>query len=113
MSNDTVQLIEENIREAKEIVELGKALERLEGNRDFRKVVKEGYLEKEAIRLVHLRSDPAFQTPEKQAAVLRAIDGIGELLTFFQSLRHSAAVASKAILADEAERDEILAEGGN
>lgn len=110
---DTVQRIEENIRQAKEIVELDNALKRLEQNRDFRKVIKEGYLEKEAIRLVHLRGDPAFQTPERQASVLRQIDAIGELLSFFRTVSFNANIALKAIEQDEAERDELIAEGLN
>ena len=110
MSNDTVQRIEANIAQSKEIVELSKALSRLTENRDFRKVIKEGYLEKEAIRLVHLRGDPAFQTPERQAAVLVQIDAIGQLSSFFRTVHYNAGIALKAIEQDEAERDEILAE---
>jgi cell fate (sporulation/competence/biofilm development) regulator YmcA (YheA/YmcA/DUF963 family) len=111
MINDTVQQIEENIKQAQEIVEFDKALSRLMENRDFRKVIKEGYLEKEAIRLVHLRGDPAFQTPERQAAVIGQIDAIGQLLSYFRTVKHNAAIALKAIETDEAVRDELIAEG--
>lgn len=110
MSQDTVQLIEENIRRAKEFVELDKALQRLMENRDFRKVVQEGYFRDEAVRLVHLRGDPAFQTPERQAAVLAQIDAISQLSGYFRTMRFNAQTALKAIEADEATRDEILAE---
>ena len=110
MTHDTVQRIEANIANSKEIVEHARALHRLCENRDFRKVIKEGYLEKEAIRLVHLRGDPAFQTPERQAAVLGQIDAIGQLLSYFRTVEHNAQVALKAIEQDEAVREEILAE---
>lgn len=110
MTNETVQRIEENIAHAKSFVELDKALQRLIENRDFRLVIKEGYLEKEAIRLVHLRGDPAFQTPERQAAVLGQIDAIGQLLGYFRTISFNASSALKSIEADEAARDEILAE---
>jgi hypothetical protein len=110
MTTDTVQRIEANIARAKEIVELDKALQRLTENRDFRKVIKEGYLEREAIRLVHLRGDPAFQTPERQAAVLGQIDAIGQVLSYFRTVSFNASIAEKAIESDEATRDEILAE---
>ena len=111
MINDNVRQIEENIKEAKEIVEVDKALARLVENRDFRKVIKEGYLEKEAIRLVHLRGDPAFQTPDRQAGVLSQIDAIGQLLGYFRAIKHNASVALKAIESDEAVLDELRAEG--
>lgn len=113
MSQDTeVQAIEQNIREAKEILEIHNALVRLENNRDFRKVIKQGYLEQEAIRLVHLKADPAFQTPDRQAAILSDISAIGGLLQYFRTLSHNASQAVKAIEVGEATRDEILAEGG-
>lgn len=110
MSQDTVQLIEANILKSKEIVELHKSLVRLEDNRDFRKLIKDGYLRDEAVRLVHLKADPAYQTPERQAAIIGDISAIGGLLQFFRTVAHNASVAEKAIDADEAERDEILAE---
>lgn len=110
MSNATVQRIEENIQHLKEIVEFDKALQRLCENRDFRTVIKQGYFEKEAIRLVHLKADPAMQTPEKQASVVAQIDAIGGLLEYFRTIGFNAATALKSIEADEAERDEILAE---
>lgn len=113
MSTDTVQLIEANIAKSKEIVEFDNALKRLIDNRDFRRVIKEGYLEKEAIRLVHLRGDPAFQTPERQASVLAQIDGIGQLINFFHTATQLASLARKSIEADEATREEIMAEGSH
>lgn len=110
MSNETLQAIEDNIREARKIADVGDALERLRSNRDFKKVIMEGYFEKEAIRLVHLRADPNMQTPEKQAAIVTQMDAIGSLSQFFNTVLHKAAMARKAIASDEETRDEILAE---
>jgi hypothetical protein len=110
MSNDTVQAIEQNIRDAKEIIELNKALERLSQNPDFKKVIKVGYFEKEAIRLVHLKSDPNMKTDERQQSILASIDAIGGLSDYFRTVAFNASVAAKAIESDEAVRDEILAE---
>lgn len=109
-NTEAIQEIEKNIAQAKEIVELGNAMERLSQNRDFKKIVKEGYFRDEAIRLVHLKADPNMQTPEKQQAVLLQMDAIGAVNQYFQTIFHRAAVASKAIAADEEVRDEILAE---
>lgn len=110
MTQDTVQLIEQNIKWSKEIVEVHKALIRLEDSRDFRKLIKEGYLQQEAIRLVHLKADPAYQTPERQAAILNDINAIGGLLQFFRTVTHNGMVAAKSIEADEATREELLSE---
>lgn len=111
MTQDTVQEIEKNIQEARKLVELDKCLERLHQNQDFKKVVLEGYLIHEAVRLVHLKADPAFQTPERQASVLVQIDAIGGLVGYFRKVEQQASLALKAIAADEETRDEILAEG--
>lgn len=111
MTKDTVQLLEENIRRAKEQVETHAALARLQQNRDFQRVVLGGYLKDEAVRLVHLRVDPAMQTPERQASVLRQIDGIGCLLDYFRTLELTAANAEKSIALDEMTREDLLAEG--
>ena len=110
MTRDTVRKIEENIQRAKQIVELDKALDRLESNKDFKTVVIDGYIHAEAVRLVHLKSDPNMQTPERQASIMTSIDAIGGLLQYFRTISHNAAIAVKAIEADEAERDELLAE---
>lgn len=110
MSQDTVQQIESNINKATEIVEMYKSLIRLQNNRDFKKLIKEGYLEQEAIRLVHLKADPVYQTGERQAAIDKDISAIGGLLQFFRTVAHNAGVAEKSIEFDRATREDILSE---
>lgn len=110
MSNATVQAIEDNIKQARKIVEVGEALERLKNNKDFRKVVLEGYFEQEAIRLVHLKSDQNMQSPDFQKSINAQIDAIGAVSQYFSTVRHKASIAAKAIASDEEARDEILAE---
>jgi len=103
--------IDLNIQEAKKVVEVGDSLERLRNNRDFKKVIQEGYFRDEAVRLVHLKSDPNFQTPERQQSILLQIDAIGSLDQYFRTLIHTAELAKKAVDAGEEAREEILAEG--
>lgn len=110
MSQDTVRQIEENIRKATEIMELGKALDRLAENRDFKQVIGKGYLQDEAVRLVHLKGDPAMQTSERQASIVSQIDAISGLMSYFRTVAFNANQAAKAIEADTEERDELLAE---
>lgn len=62
------------------------ALNRLRNNKDFKDIVMEGYFKEEAIRLVHLKSDPASQTNDKQTAILRDIDAIGTLASYFNTI---------------------------
>lgn len=110
MSTNQIKAIEAGIKEARKLVELGDAFERLQNNKDFKLVVKEGYFEKEAIRLVQAKSNPALQSPEMQKSILTQIDSIGNLNLYFSTLAQQAAIARKTIEQDEAVRDELLAE---
>lgn len=111
MINETVQAIEENIRQAKKIVDVGDSLERLRLNRDFKKVISEGYFSNEAVRLVHLKADPNMQSPDMQKAIISQMDAIGSLSQYFNAVMQQASIARKAIVSDEQTRDEILEEG--
>jgi hypothetical protein len=109
MSNQ-IQAIEANIKEARKLVELGEALERLKANKDFRTVVTEGFFEKEAIRLVQAKSNPGFQSSEMQKSILSQIDSIGNLNMYFQTILQQAAMARKNIELDESMVEELRAE---
>lgn len=110
MANPQIAEIERNIKAGKAIAELGKALDRLRVNKDFKKVITEGYLEQEAIRLVHLKADPNFQTPERKAFVLASIDAIGGLVQYLNTVGQRADMADNSVAADERALEEVLAE---
>ena len=110
MTQVTVQEIEQSIQAERQHIELDKALERLESNRDFNTVITEGYLAKEAIRLVHLKADPQMQRPEKQVSIAAQIDAIGHLAQYFRTVGQLARMAVKSIETSEAVREEMLAE---
>lgn len=105
---DDIKALDASIQRSKEVVELGSSLERLLSNRDFRTVVQEGYFKQEAIRLVHLRSDPAMQTPERQADIIKQMDAIAGLSQYFTVLQQQAYMAKRAVAVDEQTREEIL-----
>ena len=107
---DQVREIELSIKQAKSIVALGNALERLRNNADFKLVISEGYFEKEAVRLVHLKADQNMQAPERQASILNQMDSIGNLNQYFQTVFHRAALAAKAIDADEETLQDLATE---
>lgn len=113
MTQDAVRQIEESIQRDRQHIDLAVALSRLQANRDFKLVIGDGYLQKESIRLVHLKADPSMQTAERQLSVLTQIDAIGGLLQYFHTLVHSGSIAAKSIETSEAVRDEMLAEGGD
>lgn len=108
--SDQIQAIESSIQRAKKEVDLGDALERLRNHRDFKKVILEDYFEKEAVRLVHLKSDPCMQKPEMQQSILAQMDAIGAFSQFLNTLLRRAELARKSILSDEEMREELLAE---
>lgn len=113
MSANEIHEIELNIKEAKKFVDLGKSLERLQSNRDFKKVVEEGFFKDEAVRLVHLKSSPAMQRPEQQAAIDAEIRAVGAFAQYLNLVFMKADHAAKAIEDNEAELDELRAEGAD
>lgn len=110
MIKTQIEEIELNIQQAKTIVANGVALERLRNNRDFKKVIIEGYFEKEAIRLVHMKSDFNSQSAESQQDIDNDMIAIGRLSKYFNEVFRRADLASKAIESDEETREELLAE---
>ena len=107
MSQNDIQEIELTLEHAKKMVALGTSLERLMNNRDFKKLIREEYLEREAIRLVHLKCDPNMQSEESQKLILSQIDSIGALTTFLRHIEHQAMRAKMAIDDCEEELDRI------
>lgn len=110
MSKEVIQAIDANIKEARKIVELAQCLERLRSNRDFKRVILEGYFEQESIRLVHLKADPNMQNENSQKSILNQIDAVGSFRQYLDMVARHARLAEKAIAADEETREEILNE---
>ena len=98
------------LAEANKNVELAEATERLFKNKDFKKVIGESYFNEEAVRLVHLMSDSNMQTPELQQSIHKQMIAIGVFHDYLNTLATRAGMARRAVEADEATRDEILAE---
>jgi hypothetical protein len=113
MTANALAEIERDIQSARERVELGHALERLKHNPDFQKVVVKGYLEQEAIRLVHLKADPAMDSPANQAAIDRLINSIGAFAQYLHVMGRQATQAVGALADAEETRAEMLEEGAS
>lgn len=110
MKSDLLSEIDQSIRGHQEAVNTALALERLKLSRDFKVVVLDGYLTKEAVRLVHLRGSSSKNSLEEQASVLARIDAIGHFYEYLNQIQDAAVIAQKGIAADEQTREEILAE---
>jgi hypothetical protein len=110
MSNLQIAQLERQIEGKKAQVALNNALERLKNNKDFKKVVMEGFFQTEAVRLVSVKGDPDMQTPERQASIIRDIDAIGSLQRYFRLIESNAEIASDSISDDEETLDAINAE---
>lgn len=111
MSRTNIDQIELDIQQSRQSIELGKALERLQKNGDFKKLIQEHYMERMPINLVILKSAPQMQAPERQADLLRQMDAIGSLAQYFHAIRQNAEQAMKKLEDDEQTRDELLNEG--
>lgn len=110
MSDTELQQLERNIKHAQKTVDLGDALDRLRNNRDFKKVIGEAYFNEEAVRLVHLMSDSNMQSQEIQQSIHKQMIAIGVFHDFLNTLAARADMARRSVAADEATRDELLAE---
>lgn len=108
MSQDQIAAIDKNIQEAKVLIELGKSLDRLRLNKDFKTVIDQGYFKDEPVRLVSLLADPGSQRPEQQQDIRRQMDAISHLQAYFRLLdwKHERSVGD--LEASEVTRESIL-----
>lgn len=112
MSDAQIREIELSMDAAKEKISLAESLDKLRKNRDFKKIIEEGYFKNEAVRLVHMKGYPSEQRDDLQQAIIRDIDAIGSLRSYLDTIYREAEWAESAIHASEAElalaRDEEI-----
>lgn len=92
-----IEQVELSMAEAEKIRDFGHALERLERNPDFKKVILDGYFYDEASRLVMLTAEINLK-PEQKEAVHAGIRGIGELRQFLMARKQMGQMADKEII---------------
>jgi hypothetical protein len=103
---NAVKQIEITIEQCKEVIERGKALNRLLENPDFTALIMKGYMERESHRLTLLLADPACETPQARDNVVRDLSAIAQLNAHFRTIRTSAEVAQRTLV----EHEELLQE---
>lgn len=105
-----IQEIEIDIEHAKQFIAKGDSLDRLFKNKDFVELFIKGYAEEEAIRLVHIKNDPAMQTEEAQKGNLDAMTGISAFVGFIRRVQMQANQYRNSLAEYEKEHESMLAE---
>ena len=105
-----LEQIDLSIDQAKLSIDNLKALNRLSQNKDFKHLFLEGYFKEEASRLVLLKADPQVEEEKHQKAIMLAIDAIGHMRQYCNTIQVVGRMAERALKEDEATREEILAE---
>lgn len=90
-----IQEIEVTIKELKEVVERKNAVNRLLGNRDFKKLIMEGYFKDEAARLVGLLGEQA--AAQYREEIIRSMDGIAQFKAHLRTVRQIGEAAASEL----------------
>lgn len=109
-TSEQIKEIELSIEQAKSMVSLEDALNRLYANKDFQQVIVQNYLKDEAIRLVHLKSSPQMDTASHQENIIKQIDAIGNFLSYLQTITYMGQQAQLTIDEYNQAKQDILFE---
>jgi hypothetical protein len=108
MSNEhEIAAVERDLKANRLAREQSAALARLEQNTDFQNLIKQAYFRDEAVRLVHLRSDPSADVD----GIDKQMDAIAGLSGFFRMVRQKGELADKAIADGESMLVQLHSEG--
>jgi len=109
--NEDMQLeqIEISMKQAQKSIDRMASLQKLTNNKEFIKIVLEGYFEGEASRLVLLKADPALQSVEDQKQLDNSITAIGYLRQYFITINQIGRMSEKTLNDDQEAQEEILA----
>lgn len=97
--------IELSIQAAKDLVSRKEQALRLAGNRDFKKLVLDGYVKDEAVRLAGLSADPNMKA--HQDDIFDAIKSISLFRQYMQNIVTIGNVAQNELLDQEQVLEEI------
>lgn len=108
-----IQEVEISIEQARAFIAIGDAIERLEKNPDFIKVVEQNYFTHEAARAVSLIAHPAQQRPEAQAALASYLRGISEFQQYLITTKTQVQQFRMNLAENEELLDDLRNEGQN
>ena len=107
---NTLNALEQEMQSVKEHIELNKSLQALLKNKHFKRVIMDNYLQKEAVRLTHMKGDPNWQEADKQEILDKELFAIGSFASYLRNIEQNAITAENALKYMEEERDRILSE---
>lgn len=110
MTEVTIAQLEEQRDHNKRIAEQGEAHDRLMKNRDFRKIILEGFMVEQAARYVQESADPAL-TDRQRADALGIAQASGHLKRYLQIQRLIQDQAADRVVACDAAIEEMRQEG--
>lgn len=105
-----IQEIEITIEHAKKMVERRDAARKLASNREFRKLVMEGYFIDEAARLASISADPLMKSSRDE--IILSIQGISTFKQFLQNIIRMGDVAANELREHEEALEELRAVEG-
>jgi hypothetical protein len=112
MSSEQLRSIDAQIARHKESIADGNALARLKANPDFKRIILSGYLEKEAVRLVHGRAVACLNGQVHADHNLTRIEAVSIFSEYLKHVAEQAETAAADLVDTEHTRDELLADPG-
>lgn len=95
--------VEYEIAANQRALDLAESLERLEQNKDFQKLILDGYFVNEAVENVAALSAPAVDTAASQAKIFEQLRAVSQLQQYFIKVRAFGSFAASALAEYEAE----------
>jgi hypothetical protein len=108
MSN-TVEALERQLAGQKELIEHQKMVQRLLGNRDFKKLIQDEFCVKECARYAQMSADPQLSASERADALATA-QAAGHLRRWLQVKQLMGNTAANSLEAIEAELEQARIE---
>ena len=106
---DELAEIDKRIDDLKNQIEMHHALERLHENEDFKKVVLDGYFEKESERIFQMLITPSSLKREQIENLMEMMSSIRYFKGYFKTLIINAAMAPDELEAEQLYRQEVTA----
>ncbi len=104
-----LELIDQRVGQLNEKIELAKVVERLEENEDFKTLIIDGYLEKEAERLFGVLVEPSSLKRDVLENIQDKLAAIRSLKQYFGVIGQNAHMAPSEIEEEEKYRKEVTA----
>lgn len=108
MSKDNqIHSIEKDLASHRKQIDLRESLVSLSTNRHFKAVISEGFFKDEPVRLTALLGHPDYQTNERQANILKQLNGVAQLHSYFNLIHSFAEIANKEVEGCEAALEDL------